>query len=172
MHRVKGCRCNELPGHTTIAEVHQTNGLCNMLNSGTNSTISLDSVALEGMERLERTPGKDVGERYGQQPENQSTNSSTSSFSFIFGEPDRVPTTFNVAGNRPVNDVGPVRRLPRLDLLERARAERQEHQPQGVELQEGEEWVLFPEEIGPFLNYDFEYSNFTELPNVKRRRSF
>ncbi|KAK8181971.1 hypothetical protein HDK77DRAFT_486416 [Phyllosticta capitalensis] len=85
-------------------------------------------------------------------------------FSFRLGHPHYINP-----GSR-----NPVRQLPKLDFLELARAQRNELQSEsGVELKEGEEWALAPEEIGPArFPYELSYSdNYVAAPQVERRRS-
>ncbi|KAL1383537.1 hypothetical protein HDK64DRAFT_302697 [Phyllosticta capitalensis] len=71
--------------------------------------------------------------------------------------------------NQPV-----VRRLPRLAFIETARAALNQQRASSVELAEGEEWYLSPEETGP-VNYpyilSYSPSSATVPPMVDRRQS-
>ncbi|KAK8226139.1 hypothetical protein HDK90DRAFT_514568 [Phyllosticta capitalensis] len=142
-HRVKGCRCEDLTKFAS-AEAEASIYASPIPSNRTASTYEdEDSTQQNGVDGLDHA---------------------SRDFSFRLGHPHYINP-----GSR-----NPVRQLPKLDFLELARAQRNELQSEsGVELKEGEEWALAPEEIGPArFPYELSYSdNYVAAPQVERRRS-
>ncbi|KAK8226140.1 hypothetical protein HDK90DRAFT_469818 [Phyllosticta capitalensis] len=183
-HLVRGCRCGEIENFTS-ANKHTSVILSSGAN--TNSTVSLDSLTMEGMQELRRCNNLDDdkaiirSKRRSHEPTGaelhlkiRDVKAGERDFSFSLDEPEHLstPDGISMGTAKHSNTNKSIRRLPRLPFLELARMQRDEAQSQDLDLQDGEEYYLAPEEMGP-VNYPYKltYSNFTASPKVEKRRS-